>query len=104
MGDGERETVKKTDTGNLEKETRHVVKRERQQGVRYLNKKKDGSTRANIQAGVEMSAVFWCEHSFRRRKRAKVTSTLSSDGNRVGQLMCNVISKLILVFTRQTKF
>lgn len=31
---------KDTDTGNLEKEAHHVVERERQQGVRYLNKKR----------------------------------------------------------------
>jgi len=37
--------VKKDDTGNLEKEARHVVERDR--GGRYLNKK-DGSTRANM--------------------------------------------------------
>lgn len=45
---GEGETVKKT--GNLEKETRHAVEYEKQQGVRYLNKK-GGSTRASTSGG-----------------------------------------------------
>jgi len=41
-------TVKKT--GNLEKEACHAVEYEKQQGVRYLNKK-GGSTRASTSGG-----------------------------------------------------
>ena len=41
-------TVKKT--GNLEKEACHAVEYEKQQGVRYLNKK-GGSTRVSTSGG-----------------------------------------------------
>lgn len=64
MGDGEGETVKKTDTGNLEKETRHVVKRERQQGVRYLNKKETGARARIYKRGLKCRRYFGASTAF----------------------------------------
>lgn len=58
---GREETVKKTDTGNLEKEVHHVVEHERQQGLRYLNKKRWEHAR-EYERGLK-ATIFQCASS-----------------------------------------
>lgn len=62
-GGGKGETVKKTDTGNLEKEAHHVVEHERQQGVRYLNKKRRDHAR-EYEWGVKCRRYFSASSDF----------------------------------------
>lgn len=66
--------MKKTDTGNLEKEPRHTVERERQQGARYLNKKEES---ARVRASRS------CERGYREGTReSRLPRLLASDPRR----------------------